>query len=51
VINPKRKNALEQLIAALKAIYCDPEYNEKLFSVLEKSLLSKSKKGRPGMNL
>ncbi|MDR3338592.1 MAG: ISNCY family transposase, partial [Candidatus Symbiothrix sp.] len=51
LINPKSKNALEQLIAALKAIYCHPEYNEKLFSVLEKSLSRKSKKGRPGMNL
>jgi len=50
-INPKSKNALEQLIAALKAIYCHPEYNEKIFLVLEKSLSSRNKKGRPGMNL
>ena len=29
-INPKSKNALEQLIAALKEIYCNTEYNDKI---------------------
>ena len=35
LINPKSKNALDELLAALKAIYCE-EYNEKIFSILEK---------------
>jgi len=43
LINPKSKNALEQVIAALKEIYCHPEYSEKIFSVLEKSLSGKSR--------
>ena len=37
-INPKRKDKLEELIAALKAIYLHPEYNPRLFKVLERQL-------------
>ncbi|MDR3327660.1 MAG: ISNCY family transposase [Prevotellaceae bacterium] len=51
MINPKNKNALEQLIAALKEIYCNAEYNEKIFSLLEQNLSTRNKMGRPGMNL
>lgn len=51
-INPKRKDKLEELIAALKAIYCNPEYNQRLFEVLERHLLEDKKKtGRRGMDL
>jgi IS5 family transposase len=51
-ISPKCKDALEELIAALKAIYCNKEYNQKVFSVLE-NYISKGKKktGRKGMDL
>ena len=51
-INPKSKNALDQLISALKEIYCNKEYNDKIFSIIER-YLSKvdSNNGRPGMNL
>ncbi|MDR0795515.1 MAG: ISNCY family transposase [Tannerella sp.] len=51
-INPKSKNALEQLIAALKEIYCNREYNERVFSIIEDYLPDVDRKnGRPGMNL
>lgn len=51
-INPKSKNALDELLAALKAIYCDKEYNEKIFSILEKHINSgKKNTGRTGMDL
>ena len=42
-INPKSKNALDELLVALKAIYCNKEYNEKIFSVLEKYINSGKK--------
>ena len=51
-INPKSKNELDQLIAALKAIYCNKEYNDKIFSIIESHLPKVDKNnGRPGMNL
>jgi hypothetical protein len=51
-INPKSKNALDQLIASLKEIYCNREYNDKIFSIIEKHLPSvDTHNGRPGMNL
>jgi len=51
-INPKSKNALDQLIAALKEIYCNKEYNDKIFSIIENHLpLVDNNNGRPGMNL
>ena len=51
-INPKSKNALDELLAALKAIYCNKEYNEKIFSILEKFInTSNQKSGRKGMDL
>lgn len=52
IINPKSKNALDELLAALKAIYCDKDYNEKIFSILEKHINSgKKNTGRTGMDL
>ena len=51
-INPKSKNALDQLIAALKEIYCNKEYNDKIFNIIEKHLPKVDRNnGRPGMNL
>ena len=51
-INPRSKNALEQLIAALKEIYCNREYNDKIFCIIENHMSSVDRKtGRPGMNL
>ncbi len=51
-ISIKSKNALDELLAALKEIYCNREYNERIFSVLEKHITSKKKKtGRAGMDL
>ena len=51
-INPKSKGKLEGLIAALKAIYCNEEYNQRIFSVLEKYLVKgKKRTGRKGMDL
>lgn len=51
-INPKRTYALDELLAALKAIYCNPEYNEKIFAILEKNINSgKHRTGRKGMDL
>ena len=51
-ISIKSKNALDELLAALKAIYCHSQYNEKIFSLLEKHITAKKKKtGRGGMDL
>lgn len=51
-ISSKSKNALDELLAALKAIYCNTEYNKKVFSILEKHIIAgKKKTGRKGMDL
>lgn len=50
-ISPKSKNSLDELLAALKEIYCNTEYNKKIFSVLEKYICKGKKTGRPGMDL
>lgn len=51
-ISPKSKNALDELLAALKAIFSHPEYNERIFSILEKYInKDKKKTGRTGMDL
>ena len=48
-INPKSKNALNELLAALHAIYCDQEYNKQIFSLLEKYISGEKKRtGRNG---
>jgi len=52
IINPKSKNALDELLASLKAIYCNKEYNEQIFNILEKHINSgKKNTGRTGMDL
>ena len=51
-IRSKSKNALDELLAALKAIYCHKEYNDEIFCILEKHINSNKKRtGRRGMNL
>ena len=51
-INPKSKNAIDELLAALKEIYCNEEYNRKVFNILESHISSTKKKtGRKGMDL
>lgn len=51
-ITVKNATALDELLAALKEIYCNKEYNEKIFSILEKHLTKiKKDTGRQGMNL
>jgi hypothetical protein len=51
-INPKSKNSLDQLIAALKEIYSNKEYNNKIFCIIEEYLPKVARNnGRPGMNL
>ncbi len=51
-INPKSKNAIDELLAALKEIYCNDEYNQKIFNILIKYIQSgKKKTGRKGMDL
>ncbi len=48
----KRSGPLPALCAALKAIFVSPEWNEKVFEVLENNILSQNNQtGRPGMNL
>jgi len=48
----KSKDSLDELLAALKEIFVMPEYNEKIFSILE-GIISKGKQktGRKGMDL
>ena len=51
-ISPKIKDALTELFAALLMVYKNPEYNEKIFSMLEAYLMKGIKKtGRKGMTL
>jgi IS5 family transposase len=51
-INPKRKDKLEELIAALKSIHGDEECNERIFSIIERYItVGKNKTGRNGMDL
>lgn len=51
-ISVKSKNALDELLAALKEIYCNKDYNENIFNILEKHITSgKNKTGRKGMDL
>jgi len=52
IIDPKSKNSLDELLASLKAIYCNNEYNEHIFNILEKHINSgKKNTGRTGMDL
>jgi len=49
-VNTKRKYILDELVLSLKTLYCTPEYNEKIFRVLEQGL-GKHRTGRKGMDL
>lgn len=48
----KRSGALPALCAALKEIFTAPEWNGKVFEILDRAILSKNNNtGRPGMDL
>ena len=48
----KRSGPLPALLAALKEIFINPEWNEKVFNILEKVILPENNNtGRPGMDL
>jgi len=48
----KSRGSLAPLVASLKEIFMVPEWNERVFEILERKILSNKKKtGRPGMNL
>jgi hypothetical protein len=48
----KRNGPLPALCAALKEIFVNLEWNEKVFKILDEAILSKNNNtGRPGMNL
>jgi transposase, IS5 family len=52
VINPKNKSAIDELLAALKEIYCNLEYNKTIFNILDRHInANKKKTGRKGMDL
>lgn len=51
-VNLKNRSAFTKLILALQHLFVTPEYNEKIFKVLEDKILKgKKKTGRPGMDL
>lgn len=51
-INPKSTNAIDELLAALKEIYCNKTYNEQIFKTLERHIKrDKKATGRKGMDL
>ena len=51
-IPTKNATALDELLAALKELYCNKEYNERIFKALEKHIQANKKlTGRKGMNL
>lgn len=48
----KRNDSIVPFVAALKQLYITPEWNEKIFTILEQKILSgKKQTGRYGMNL
>lgn len=51
-VNPKYRSAFPKLVLSLKMLYLTPEYNEKIFSILEEKIVSgKKNTGRKGMDL
>ncbi len=51
-VDPKSRDAFPKLIRGLKELYVKPEYNDKVFNILEDLLVKgKSQTGRPGMDL
>ena len=52
VVNPKYRSGFPKLVLALKLLFLTPEYNEKVFNILEDKILKgKQNTGRPGMDL
>jgi hypothetical protein len=52
ITTKKRSGALPGLSAALKEIFVTPEWNEKVFEILEAKIMAgKRRTGRPGMDL
>ncbi|NQT57482.1 MAG: ISNCY family transposase, partial [Bacteroidetes bacterium] len=52
VFTTRTRDRLSGLYRALQEIFITPEYNEKIFSILEKEITDKKKKtGRTGMDL
>lgn len=52
ITTKKRSGKLPDLCAALKEIFITPEWNERLFAILESRVMSgKKRTGRPGMDL
>jgi hypothetical protein len=52
ITTKKRSGALPGLCAALKEIFVTPEWNEKVFEILEAKIMADKKRtGRPGMDL
>jgi len=52
ITTKKRSGALPCLCAALKEIFITPEWNEKVFEILEAKIMTgKKRTGRPGMDL
>jgi len=50
--NLKSRDAFPKLILALKELYINPKFNNKLFNILEDKIIKgKKATGRPGMNL
>ena len=48
-ISHKSKNALHELLIALRELFCTQEYNEKIFRILDKHINGNKKEtGRPG---
>jgi transposase, IS5 family len=48
----KKRDSVSPFLVALQKIYLTPEYNDRIFSILEDWLVKgKSKTGRPGMDL
>ena len=49
---PRNRSRLAQLYRTLQEIFITPEYNEKIFKILEKKIINgKKKTGREGMEL
>jgi hypothetical protein len=52
ITTKKRSGALPGLCAAMKEIFITPEWNERVFEILEAKIISgKKRTGRPGMDL
>jgi len=52
ILTAKRSGSLPALCAALKEIYVNPKWNEKVFKILDEAILPlNNHTGRPGMNL